>query len=280
MNCSSQSLQATGTSVERISVTPPADMCFAPAKTEVASGILSVMPNELLGPTNPCKIPEKALHREKTRCKHCLTFSRADVVMQMQCGTQSRLIRSAILDRAMFDVAANTPEHTAWTMRLLQRLNSAVGPSGFEKQQIFPLLSVEPLPSRLDSSTMQDLAAGRYDSLFEGAPDKPSDLYRASQIPPAVPEVRLIRSFPLWPNTSVKATYPPLARLAHIQDTVSFKLAVDTEGAAKDLVFESGNPLLRGTVENLVRNWKFPKDSTGQQIEATIEFSLNCPKTK
>lgn len=188
-------LAATRTSVERISVTPPADMCFAPAKTEVASGILSVMPNELLGPTNPCKIPEKALHREKTRCKHCLTFSGADVVMQVQCGTQSRLIRSAILDRDMFDVAANTPEHTAWTMRLLQRLNSAVGPSGFEKQPIFPLLSVEPLPSRLDSSTMQDLAAGRYDSLFEGAPDKPSDLYRASQIPPAVPEVRLIRSF-------------------------------------------------------------------------------------
>ena len=103
---------ATGTSIERISVTPPADVCFAPAKTEVASAALSEPPAELLGSTNPCTIPEKELQRELKRCKNCLVFSGAKVVMQVQCGTQARLIRSDILDRDMFDASSqNAPVH-------------------------------------------------------------------------------------------------------------------------------------------------------------------------
>jgi hypothetical protein len=271
---------ATGTSIERISVTPPADVCFAPAKTEVASAALSETPAELLGSTNPCTIPEKELRRELKRCENCLVFSGAKVVMQVQCGTQAQLIRSDILDRDMFDATPKTPQYTSWTMRLLQKLDSAVGPSVFEKQRILPIPENNESPtSHSNSATLRDLAAGKYDELFQGAPDKPSDLYRASQIPAPVPKIELIRSIPLQPDAPVEPTYPPLARAAHIEGTVSFRLVIDSEGGATDLTFESGNPLLRGVVTDAVKKWRFPNNSAGQQIEATIEFSLNCPRT-
>jgi hypothetical protein len=48
------------------------------------------------------------------------------------------MIRSDILDRDMFDPIPNTPEHTARTMRLLQRLDDAIGPGVMEKP-IFPI---------------------------------------------------------------------------------------------------------------------------------------------
>src|SRR5271170_2518782 len=108
-----------GTSIERITLTPPVDSCTRQAKLEVASASINESIAALLGSTNPCAIPEKELRRELKRCKKCLTFSGADVALQVQCGTQARIIRSDILDKDMFDPAPNTPEHTSWTMQLL-----------------------------------------------------------------------------------------------------------------------------------------------------------------
>jgi TonB family protein len=273
--------EAAGTSVERISVTPPVDVCFAPAKTEVASATLSETPAELLGSTNPCTIPEKELRRELKRCKNCSVFSGAQVVMQVQCSSNVRLIRSNILDKDMFDKAPNTPEHSSWTMRLLQRLDSAVGPSVFEKQRIFTIPeSDNAFTTAPDSAALRDLAAGQYDGLFLGARDKPSELYRASQIPPPTPTIRLISSVPFQPEYFVEPIYPPLARVAHVQGTVSFRLTIDDSGSTTDVTFESGPPLLRGAATEAVKKWRFPPNSAGQQIEATMEFDLNCPKTK
>jgi len=44
------------------------------------------------------------------------------------CGGETRLIRSDILDRDMFDASAHTPENTAWTMQLLEKLDKPLGP--------------------------------------------------------------------------------------------------------------------------------------------------------
>src|ERR1700674_3199567 len=79
---------ANGSSIERISLTPPGDICIAPAKVEALSASSSQAPAELMGFTNPCAIPEKELRRELKRCKNCLVFSGAKVVMQVRCGTQ------------------------------------------------------------------------------------------------------------------------------------------------------------------------------------------------
>src|SRR5271156_6008696 len=127
----------SGTAIERISLTPPGGSCAQPAKVEVATATISESIPTILGTTSPCAVPEKQLHRELKRCKKCQVFSGANVAMEVQCGNQTRVIRSDILDRDMFDPAANTPEHTAWTMHLLQLLDKAVGPSVMDKP-IFP----------------------------------------------------------------------------------------------------------------------------------------------
>jgi hypothetical protein len=268
-----------GSSIERISLTPPANICIAPAKVEAVSALLSETPSELMGPTNPCTIPEKEISRELKRCKNCLVFSGAKVVMQVQCGTQTRMVRSDILDRDMFDATTKAPRHTSWTMTLLQKMESVVGPGIIDKQRIFSIPEAdEPPASNSDSGVLLELAAGRYDALFQGAPDKPSDLYRASQVPQSPPKVQLIRSVPLQPDEFVQPLYPPLARMAHIEGSLSFNFVIDNDGGPSTLTFESGHPLLRGAVEEAVKHWRYPTTSAGQQIYATIEFILNCPK--
>src|SRR5882762_9345741 len=134
------------TSIQRITLIPPANICIAPAKFESVSASLRGTPAKLLGSTNPCTVPEKDLRRELRRCKNCLVFSGIKVVMQVECGTQTRLIRSDILDRDMFDPTTKTPEHTSWTIALLQRMDSAVGPGAIDTQRIFPTIGTDERP--------------------------------------------------------------------------------------------------------------------------------------
>jgi TonB family protein len=200
--------------------------------------------------------------------------------MQVQCGTQSRLIRSDILDRDMFDPTTKTPEHTSWTIALLQRLDSAVGPGAIDTQQIFPTLETDKQPPSISGNeTLQDLSAGKYDVLFQDAPDKPSDLFRASQIPAPLPKIRLVSSVPFLPDVFVQPVYPPLARMARVEGVLSLKFTIDNGGGTTNLNFESGHPLLRGVVTEAVNHWKFPTAAAGKEINATIEFVLNCPKS-
>jgi hypothetical protein len=268
--------KADGSSVERIILTPAADKCFAPATLEAASGTISEPVALLLGSNNPCTIPEKELQHELTRGRHELVFSFANVVMQVDCGSKTRLLRSSILDRDMFDAAANTPGYTSWTMRLLERLDRAVGPGVMEKP-MFPTLAEEETPSRVsDSQTLRDLAAGRYDALFRRADFRLSDLYKDTQKRPATPSARLVSSVPTQPAVYVPPQYPPIAKLAHLQGTVSFVVDIDTKGVANNLTFQSGHPLLRPAVEKAVASWKFPADTGTYKVQATIEFALNC----
>ena len=175
---------AAGTSIERITLTPAADACLQPAKLEVASASLNESVATLLGKTNPCTIREKELRRELKRCKKCLVFSGANVQMRVQCGAKTHIIRSDILDKDMFDPAPNTPEHTSWTMQLLARLDNAVGP-GVMERPIFPISEKEePSATNSNSEALADVSSGKFDMLFQGAPDKPSELYHAAQIRP------------------------------------------------------------------------------------------------
>ena len=65
---------ATGTSIERITLTPPGGSCMQPAKVEDKTAIVNQSLQSLLVERNPCSIPEKDIHRELKRCKHCLVF--------------------------------------------------------------------------------------------------------------------------------------------------------------------------------------------------------------
>ncbi len=264
------------TSIERISLTPAAG-CTQPAKVETASGKIDQSIATLFGKTSPCAIPEKALRRELKRCNKCLVFSGANVAMQVQCGAKTRIIRSDILDRDMFDPAANTPEHASWTMQLLARIDQAVGP-GVMDRPIFSVSEPEASLPSLNSEALRDLNSGKYDLLFRKAPDKPSDIYRAAQVSPPKPSVHLISSTPFQPQVIGLPAYPPLARLARIEGIVTFNVEIAPDGGTTNFIVESGHPMLRETVKRAVADWKFPKEGAGQKVQASIGFKTNCPK--
>jgi len=267
---------ASGASVERILLTPPGDKCFAPAKVESAQAKISETVATLLGSNNPCTIPEKELSRERKRSKKGLVFSGADVAMQVRCEDHTRLIRSEILDRNMFDRATQTPDNTSWTTRLLEVIDKTIGPGVMDKPMFATPRSGAPRVA--ETQAMRDLAAGNYDNLFPDAPDKPSGLYHASQLRPPVPEIRLVDSSPIAPDVFVSPVYPPIARMAHVEGTVSFTIQIDAEGAATNFVPTSGSPLLHASIKEATSGWKFPKAAAGQSVRVWLEFKLNCDR--
>jgi len=269
---------ARGSSVERILLTPPGNVCLQQAKVEVATAVMDQPVESLWGSTNPCAIPEKDLRRELKRCKHCLVFSGAQIVLQVQCGSNTRLIRADILDKDVFDPLPNTPQHTSWTMQLLGRLDQAVGPGVMDKPMLPTLAGVEASGTVPEAANLRELGGGEYDGLFPTTTDKPSGLYRSAQVKPPAPSVRLVSSAPFAPAVFVQPDYPPIARAAHIEGAVSFTLEVGADGHASNLAFQSGNQFLRPAVERAAGGWRFPSSASGQRLQATIEFALNCPQ--
>jgi hypothetical protein len=267
---------ASGTSIERITLTPPGHACIQPAKVEIAKATIRESIPQLLAGTNPCMIPEKELRRELKRCKKCLVFSGADVDMRVQCGTQTRIIRADILDRDLYDPAPQTPEHTSWTMQLLYHINQAVGPDVMDKPVFQVSEQEENSIANLNSDSLRDVASGKYDVLFPRMRHKPSDLYRFAQNPPPAPTVRLLSSSPIRPEAFVAPKYPPIAKTARIEGTIAFKAEIDVNGNVTNIAFESGPQMLFDATKQAVSDWKFAKQSAAQQIQAALEFKLNC----
>jgi len=268
-----------GTTIERITVTPPGDACTQPAKVEIASGSASESISALLGNTNPCSISEKDLRRELKRCKHCLVFSGANLSLQVQCGTENRIIRADILDRDMFDANPKTPVRTSWTMSLLAKLQNAVGPGVMERPIFSMLANTDKAQPTYDSSALGGVAAGKYDLVFAKSPHKISELYAAAQVAIPAPTVQLT-SISVQPDSFKAPIYPPIARAAHVQGPVTFKADIGANGHLINLKFETAHPMLRGVVEAASAAWEFPKSAAGRNIEATITFNMNCPANK
>src|SRR5437660_1073210 len=202
---------ASGTTVERVTLTPAGDACTQSATVEMAASSVPDPVSVVLEGHNPCAIPDKALRKELKRRKQGLVFSGAEISMHVQCGGKERIIRSDVLDRDMFDPNAATPENTSWTMRFLARLDKAF-PSGVWDRPIIAGLTESAGATVPNGDAARALASGEYDRLFAGAPDRPSDLYRASQIRPPAPDVLLRSSVPFQPEKFVRPDYPPIAR--------------------------------------------------------------------
>jgi periplasmic protein TonB len=182
-----------------------------------------------------------------------------------------------ILDRDMFDPHPNTPEHTSWTVALLGRLDKALGNSVMDR----PIFSVseapQPAPVSKSDALLNELARGEFDALFDKAPDKPSELFRQAQNPPPGPSVVLLSSLPYRPTSYTLPKYPPLARLAHVNGQVTFTVDVASDGSASNFKLLSGHALLRLAAQTAVADWKFPAEAAGKEIQAAIEFKMNCP---
>lgn len=265
-----------GVTIERIMLTPAGDACIQPPKVEALASAIPDTVSVMLEGRNPCAIPEKALRKKLKRRKQGLVFSGAEVFMHVQCGGREHVIRADVLDRDMFDPNAATPQNTSWTMRLLTRLDKAL-PSGVMDQPIFAGLAEPTKAIGPNGDAARALESGEYDRLFVGAPDRLSDLYRASHISPPTPDVRIRSSEPFQPEKVVLPVYPPLARVARVEGAVVVTFKVDGNGRVADAQFESGHPMLRPTVTNAVGGWVFPKEAAEHRIKATIDFKTNCP---
>jgi TonB family protein len=269
---------ATGVSVNRVTLTPGSDHCVPQPTIEFASASLPDSVDYLLTP-NPCAIPEKKLNRERKRCKKCLRYSGQDITMRVQCGSQQRLIRAAVLESDIFELHPNTPEHTSWIRQLLGRLDAPLGPGVMDKPA-FPFGQKGTMPTDpSDPRIRQEIAAGTYDPLFQTGGDKPSQLIRGSGLVADSAELVELKQISLLaPDFAPLPAYPPLARVTRTRGSVTVTMDVSPEGLPSNIAIDRGHPLLRAATQAAVAQWKFPQTSTGARVTATIAFDLHCTR--
>jgi hypothetical protein len=264
------------TDVERISLTPPADTCYPRAEIRVAHVKLDETLSEILERTNPCTIPEKKLNAELKRRIKGSVFSGMNVSIQVKCAAGMRIIRADILDRDIFDDHLNTPQYTAWSRMLFEKLDKATGDHPWDKP-IFPVSESLPLAIPAEQSrAMQAIASGEFDQIFSDAPDRPSVLYHMAQNVPRQPSIELTRTSPVHPATYVDPIYPPIAKAARVHGTVEFHLTVGADGMATGVVIDGGPKMLWQAVTDAIAKWNFLTDDSGKVIQGSIRFELNC----
>lgn len=263
-------------SVQRALVTPPGNACVQPATIELSSGALHESMDELLQSKNPCVIPEKGLHKEKQRCKKCLVFSGVDVTMQVKCAGTNRQIRTDILDRDLFDSAANTPKNTSWSMAVLQKLDKALGPGAMDRP-IFAVGATQ--PAQIAQGRLVDqILAGAFDPMFGSQVSVSAIARDATKGPPPPPAIQIEQVSPIAPIAPELPNYPPIAKLAHVQGLVEATFDVGEDGVVRniDFVGESQVRMLQPTVTESISKWRFPESARGQSEKASIRFQLNC----
>jgi TonB family protein len=76
----------------------------------------------------------------------------------------------------------------------------------------------------------------------------------------------------------VDPVYPPLAKQAHIQGTVVFRIVVDKDGAVKNLMMVSGHPLLVPAAQEAVRQWRYePFLVDGKPVDVQSVVKVRVP---
>jgi TonB family protein len=267
---------STGVDIERALLTPDAG-CFQPAKVEYSTAHANLAMHDILSDLNLCSIKQSQINRELKRRKHGLVFSGANVSFETHCSGGTRVIPAAVLDRDWFAAKPDTPQFTSLAIQVLQKLDEALGPSVMEKP-IFPTLITDasgpapPEPRQL----LSDISDGKIDGLFPGTTFKVSEIYSDARKPPRAPAIELAKSEPFKPDVYSAPKYPPIAKAARVEGTVSFHLKVDENCAASEITIDSGPKMLQQAVSEAVKDWKYCKSPKGQMIQASIEFRLNC----
>jgi len=260
-----------GSKVQKITLTPEVNKCYAPAKVELAEGISKSPVVELLGGLDPCRISEKELKKERGRKKQEQVYSGAHVTLQVQCGGKSRIIRTDVLEKDWFLANPHTPRDTSWTMQVLRKLDEATGPGVMDKPFFAMPQDNNPAPGLTDPLLIDSLESGKLDALFPDAPDKASDVYKASLVTPLKPTVQLVSSVPVQPTDLKIPMFPPLARIVSVEGLISSFLTIDSEGNVSSVDQIDGPKLLQGVAKDALLQSKFPPG-----IKITFNFQLNC----
>jgi Gram-negative bacterial TonB protein C-terminal len=266
---------SNGLSVERAMVTPAGDACTQPPSVEIKAVTIPSTMQDLLRGENPCDIPDKDLLKEAKRCKHCLVFSGADITMQVSCGTKERRIRMNVLDKDMFDRRPNTPEHTSWTMAVMSTLDGVLGSSVLDKPMFTLTDAKQASAHAAELDISRNLRSGQFDGFLKS--EKPlSSLVIEAEKPLHAPIVALIDSSPALPATMELPSYPPIAKLAHVEGEVSMVFDVTANGQTKNLSFGDKGRLFQSAIAAVVEKWIFPKTTEGYKERITLSFTLNC----
>lgn len=262
--------------VERALVTPAGTECVQPAKIQISSATLNQSMTQLLQGKNPCTIPEKELRHERARCKRCITFSGVDITMQMNCGTAERAFRLDILDRDLFDARSQTPKITSWSMSVLQPLDQALGPGAWDQPafQLSPEKQEPPPHGQL----MEKILRGNFDSLFGPTVKISAIAQDAINNPLQEPTIRIESVSPASPLSAELPSYPPIARVAHIEGAVEANFEIGEDGSVHNISFETGARLgpLQKALSASLSKWRFPHAAGGAKGKAVVRFSLNC----
>jgi len=272
-----------GSKLEKFTLTPPANKCWAPEKTEYVGNSTPLSVRDLLAGEDPCKISDRTLKKEQKRKAKEGNYSGARIALQVSCGGISRTIQTSVLERDWFLAHPGTPQNTSWTLELLGKLRDLTGPSVLDKPAFAMPETTPSAPLSADPATLESLKSGKYDSLFPGAAEKASEIYAASLVPPPQPTVNMLSSTPLQPVHFTLPGYPPLARVTSQEAEPSVVLHVDAEGNVASVEAYNGHKLFEGIVRDAIKNWKFPAaPSTAEAVdpprEVTVRFSfqLNC----
>jgi len=78
----------------------------------------------------------------------------------------------------------------------------------------------------------------------------------------------------------VEPVYPPLARAARIQGTVTLRVVINKSGDVENMQLISGHPMLVGAAIDAVRQWRYrPYILNDEPVEVetqvTVNFSLS-----
>ena len=267
--------EGDGLAVERELVTPLGPACGPLATVEISTGTLHESMSGLLGSRNPCNIPDRELHRELKRCKHCMpAFSGVNVTMQVSCGGNLRQLRMDILDRDLFDPAPHTPENTSWTMHMLSKLDAVLGPGVWDKP-VFAVgdESANPAP---DSELVRAIRDGKYDALFGKGQLVSQIALDAEKLPPPPPSIEIESVMPIAPISPRLPVYPPIAKAARVEGLVNVTFEISAEGKAEKIVVVDGPEMLQQSAIDGLSGWSFPQSAWGSSGRAAIRFRRHC----
>lgn len=129
------------------------------------------------------------------------------------------------------------------------------------------------LGSNLALGTIQDLPSLQPAEMAAPLPLPPAP---ASTVKNVVPDVtRMTTATPAVPLTKVQPIYPELARKMNVTGTVHVAIVVDTTGKVISARAVDGSPVLRGSAELAVKQWRFkPATMNGMPVTGSGTVSI------
>ena len=128
--------------------------------------------------------------------------------------------------------------------------------------------------SNLTLGTIQDLPSLQPAEMVVPLPLPPAPT--TSTVKSAVPDVaRFMTATPAVPLTKVQPIYPELARRMNVTGTVRVAIVVDTTGKVISVKAIDGSPVLRGSAELAVKEWRFkPATMNGKPVTGSGTVSI------